>query len=186
MPIFFPLLFQYFFQVGNYMYTYNHNVTGVSTYTWNEYMPNHNGLYKSMHNMGEYLISGVVHTNLFEDRVGLGNYYISIIGILVELDTDQVIRVNNSLLYLILGTTQWHYHNPVYQRSIYGVGSRPKRGKVQPKRLKYTFPKNVCDFNLVMISSLASKCQVLKVGMPIFQPLYEMKLEASTRSLNWI
>ena len=61
-------------------------------------MPNHNGLYKSMHNMGEYLISGVVHTNTFEDRVGLGNYYISIIGILVELDTDQVIRVKNGLL----------------------------------------------------------------------------------------
>ena len=36
-----------------------------------------------------------------------------------------------------------------------------------------------CDLNLVMISSLASKWQVLKVGMPIFQPFYEMKLKTS-------
>ena len=36
-----------------------------------------------------------------------------------------------------------------------------------------------CDLNLVMISSLASKRQVLRVGMPIFQPLYEVKLKAS-------
>ena len=34
-------------------------------------------------------------------------------------------------------------------------------------------------FKIVMISSLASKWQVLKVGMPIFQPLYEVKLKAS-------
>ena len=36
-----------------------------------------------------------------------------------------------------------------------------------------------CDSNLVMISSLASKCQDFKVGMPIFQPFYEMKLKTS-------
>ena len=36
-----------------------------------------------------------------------------------------------------------------------------------------------CDLNLVMISSLASKWQVLKFGMPVFHPLYEMKLKAS-------
>ena len=36
-----------------------------------------------------------------------------------------------------------------------------------------------CDLNLAMLSSLASKWQVLKVGIPIFQPLYEVKLEAS-------
>ena len=30
-----------------------------------------------------------------------------------------------------------------------------------------------------MISSLASKWQVLTVGMPVFQPLYEVKLKAS-------
>ena len=28
-----------------------------------------------------------------------------------------------------------------------------------------------CDLNLVMISSVASKCQDFKVGMPVFQPL---------------
>ena len=31
-----------------------------------------------------------------------------------------------------------------------------------------------CDLNLVMISSLASKWQVLKVGMPVFQLFYEI------------
>ena len=176
------------------MYTNNNNVTGTSTYNWKEFTPNHGKRWSagvqvsglSEHNVGEYLISGIIHHNQHRDAVGKGNYYISIIGILVELDADQVIRVKNSLLYLILGTTQWNYHNPHHQRNIYGMGARPKRGKVQPKRLKYTSPKNVCDFNLVMISSLASKCQVLKVGMPIFQPLYEMKLEASTGSFDWI
>ena len=33
--------------------------------------------------------------------------------------------------------------------------------------------------NLVMISSLASKCQDFKVGMAFFQPFYEMKLKTS-------
>ena len=36
-----------------------------------------------------------------------------------------------------------------------------------------------CDLNLVMISSLTSKLQVLKVGMPVFQLFYEMKLKTS-------
>ena len=36
-----------------------------------------------------------------------------------------------------------------------------------------------CDLHLVIISSLASKLQVLKVGMPFFQALYEVKLKAS-------
>ena len=39
--------------------------------------------------------------------------------------------------------------------------------------------KRPCDLNLVMISSLASKCQHFKVGMPIFQPFYVMKLKTS-------
>ena len=33
------------------------------------------------------------------------------------------------------------------------------------------------DLNLVMVSSLASKCQDFKVGMSFFQPFYEMKLK---------
>ena len=37
----------------------------------------------------------------------------------------------------------------------------------------------VFDLDLVMISLLASKWQVLNFGMPIFQPLYEVKLKAS-------
>ena len=36
-----------------------------------------------------------------------------------------------------------------------------------------------CDLNLVMISSLASKCQDFKFGRPVFQPFYEMKLKTS-------
>ena len=39
--------------------------------------------------------------------------------------------------------------------------------------------KRPCDLNLVMISSLASKCQDFKVEMPYFQPLYVMKLKTS-------
>ena len=31
-----------------------------------------------------------------------------------------------------------------------------------------------CDLNLVMISSLASKWQVLKFRMPVFQSFYEL------------
>ena len=36
-----------------------------------------------------------------------------------------------------------------------------------------------CDLNMAMLSSLTSKWQVFKVGMPVFQPLYEVKLKAS-------
>ena len=35
------------------------------------------------------------------------------------------------------------------------------------------------DLNLVMISSLASKCQDFKVEMPFFHPLYVVKLKTS-------
>ena len=34
-----------------------------------------------------------------------------------------------------------------------------------------------CYLNLVMMSSLASKCQDFKVWMPVFQPFYVMKLK---------
>ena len=36
-----------------------------------------------------------------------------------------------------------------------------------------------CNLNLVTIFSLASKWQALKVGMPFFQPFYEMTLKTS-------
>ena len=36
-----------------------------------------------------------------------------------------------------------------------------------------------CDLNLVMISSLASKCQDFEVEIPFFQSLYLMKLKTS-------
>ena len=35
------------------------------------------------------------------------------------------------------------------------------------------------DLNLVMISSVASKCQDFKLEMPVFQSFYEMKLKTS-------
>ena len=35
------------------------------------------------------------------------------------------------------------------------------------------------DLNLVMISSLASKCQDFQIWMPVFQPFYVMKLKTS-------
>ena len=35
------------------------------------------------------------------------------------------------------------------------------------------------DLNLVTISSVASKCQDFKLGMPVFQPFYVMKLKTS-------
>jgi hypothetical protein len=46
--------------------------------------------------------------------------------------------------------------------------------------LPYIIPMiwRACDLNLVMISSLALKWQVLNVGMPVFQALYEVKLKA--------
>mgnify|MGYP001180558486 CR=1 FL=1 len=42
-----------------------------------------------------------------------------------------------------------------------------------------------CDLNLVMISSLVSKCQDFKVGMPFFQPFYVMKLKTSLSLKCW-
>ena len=48
-----------------------------------------------------------------------------------------------------------------------------------PLAFHYLILMRHCDLNLVMISSLASKWQVLKVEMPVFQPFYEMKLKTS-------
>ena len=39
--------------------------------------------------------------------------------------------------------------------------------------------------NLVMLFSLASKCQDFKVGMPFFQPFYVMKLKTSKFKAFW-
>ena len=52
-------------------------------------------------------------------------------------------------------------------------------GKPLPLAFQYLIfmVKRPCDLNLVMISSLASKCQDFKVEMPFFQPLYVMKLK---------
>ena len=52
-------------------------------------------------------------------------------------------------------------------------------GKPLPLAFQYLIfmVERPCDLNLVMISSLASKCQDFKVEMPFFQPLYVMKLK---------
>ena len=56
-----------------------------------------------------------------------------------------------------------------------------KGGKPLPLAFQYLIfmVKRPCDLNLVMIPSLASKCQDFKVEMPFFQPLYVMKLKTS-------
>ena len=38
-----------------------------------------------------------------------------------------------------------------------------------------------CDLNLVMISSVASKCQDFKVGMPVFQPQIVLNVKTKTK-----
>ena len=50
-----------------------------------------------------------------------------------------------------------------------------------PLAFQYLNPmiKIPCDLNLVMISSMASKCQDFKFEMPVFQPFYEMKLKTT-------
>ena len=54
-------------------------------------------------------------------------------------------------------------------------------GKPLPLAFQYLIfmVKKPCHLNLVMISSLATKCQDFKVEMPFFQPLYVMKLKTS-------
>ena len=65
---------------------------------------------------------------------------------------------------------------PMFQR----VGMR-EGGLPLPLAFQYLILViwRACDLNLAVISSLALKLQVLKVGMSILQPLYEVKLKAS-------
>ena len=51
-------------------------------------------------------------------------------------------------------------------------------GKPLPLAFQYLIfmVERPCDLNLVMISSLASKCKDFKVEMSFFHPLYVMKL----------
>jgi hypothetical protein len=50
-----------------------------------------------------------------------------------------------------------------------------------PQEFQYLIlmTRSACDLNLIIISSLDSKWQVLKFGMPIFQLFHEMKLKTS-------
>ena len=65
---------------------------------------------------------------------------------------------------------------PMFQRAGMKEGGEPHQVAFQYLILMVWRP---CDLNLVMISSLASKCQDFKVGMPVFQPFDEMKLITS-------
>ena len=53
-----------------------------------------------------------------------------------------------------------------------------KGGEPLPLAFQYLILM-IYDLNLVMISSVASKCQDFKFGMPVFQPFHEMKLKTS-------
>ena len=61
------------------------------------------------------------------------------------------------------------------------AGMREGGGRATPTSIAIfdSYDKKPCDLNLVMISSLASKCQDFKVEMLFFQPLYVMKLKIS-------
>ena len=65
---------------------------------------------------------------------------------------------------------------PMFQ----GAGMN-KGGELSPLAFQYLILMiwRHCDLNLVMISLLASNCQDFKVGMPVFQPFYDMKLKTS-------
>ena len=65
---------------------------------------------------------------------------------------------------------------PMFQRAGMREGGKPLPLAFQNLILMVKRP---CDLNLVMISSLAAKCQDFKVEMPFFQPLYVMKLKTS-------
>ena len=60
----------------------------------------------------------------------------------------------------------YHCHKPVFRPKMAIFCGAGKREGGKPPY----------DLNLVMVSSLASKCQV---GMPFFQPFYDMKLKTS-------
>ena len=66
---------------------------------------------------------------------------------------------------------------PMFQRAGMREGGLPL-----PLAFQYVILViwRACDLNLAIISPLVSKWQVLNVVMPIFQPLYIMKLKAST------
>ena len=65
---------------------------------------------------------------------------------------------------------------PMLQRAGMREGGKPLPLAFQHLILMIWRP---CDLNLVMISSLASKCQDFKVVMPFFQPFCVMKLKTS-------
>ena len=65
---------------------------------------------------------------------------------------------------------------PMFRRAGMREGGKPL-----PLAFQYLIfmVQRPCDLNLVMISSLAVKCQDFKVEMPFFQPLYVMKFKTS-------
>ena len=77
----------------------------------------------------------------------------------------------------------YHSHKPVFRTKMAIFWRAGVREGGLPLLLAFQYLilmiRRPCDLNLVMISSLASKCQDFKVWMPVFQPFYIMKLKTS-------
>ena len=71
---------------------------------------------------------------------------------------------------------------PMFQRAGMREGGEPLPLAFQYLILMIWIP---CDLDLVMISSLTSKCQDFKIGMSFFQPFYEMKLKTYKFKGQW-
>ena len=84
------------------------------------------------------------------------------------------------LLYQIImyswGQNVWPVYEIMFQRAGMREGGLPL-----PPAFQYLILTTwkACDLHLVLVSSLASKWQGLKVGMYILQLFYEMKLKTS-------
>ena len=77
----------------------------------------------------------------------------------------------------------YNSHKPVFRPKMAIIRRAGMREGGLPLPLAFQYLilmiRRACDLNLVMISLLASKCQVCKVGMTIFQLFYEMKSKTS-------
>ena len=77
----------------------------------------------------------------------------------------------------------YHCHKPVFRpkMAIFLRVRMREGGLPLPLTIQYLIFMilRTCDLNFVMIFSLASKLQVFKDGMTIFQLFYEMKLKTS-------
>ena len=70
---------------------------------------------------------------------------------------------------------------PVYEVKLFQMAGMREGGLPLSPAFQYLILMTwrACYLDWVMKYSVASKWQVLKVGMPVFQPFYEMKLKTS-------